>query len=337
MHDNDSPGGLEMNRRDILRLGLAASAASVAAPHVAPAQAYPSRPIRLVVPFSAGGVNDVVGRLWADKVKDTLGTVFVDNKGGAAGTIGTSDVQRADPDGHTVLLGSTSTMVLTPATMAKISYSSKDFIPIGVLCLSSTSITVHPSTPAKTLPELIAYAKANPGKLSYGSAGNGTMSHLGGELFKQLTNTDIVHVPYRGAGPGLQDLIAGQIPMMSPNITGPVIEQHKAGKLRILAVASTERIAGLSDVPTGIEQGLKDYVAQLFLGIFVRIGTPQPMIDKLVAVNNQALADKTFQDALEKSGFEPSKPSTPEAARRYLDEELARWTPIAKTIGLEPT
>jgi tripartite-type tricarboxylate transporter receptor subunit TctC len=329
-----------MNRRDVLKLSLAASAASVAAPYAASparAQAYPSRPIRLVVPFSAGGVNDVVARLYADKVKDTLGTVFVDNKGGAAGTLGTSEVQRVDPDGHTILLGSTSTMVLTPATMTKISYSSKDFIPIGILCLSSTSITVHPSTPAKTLQELIAYAKANPGKLSYGSAGAGTMSHLGGELFKQVTSTDIVHVPYRGAGPGLQDLIAGQIPMMSPNITGPVIEQHKAGKLRILAVASSERVPSIPDVPTGIEQGLKDYVAQLFLGIFVRNGTPQPMIDKLVAVTNQALADKGFQDALEKSGFEPAKPTTPDAARRYLDQELARWTPIAKSIGLEPT
>jgi tripartite-type tricarboxylate transporter receptor subunit TctC len=214
-----------MNRREILQLGVAASAASITAPLGAPmarAQAYPSRPIRLVVPFSAGGVNDVVGRLWAEKVKDSLGTVVVDNKGGAGGTLGTGDVQRSDPDGHTVLLGSTSTMVLNPITIAKITYDpNKDFVPVGVLCVSSTAIVVHESVPAKTLQELVAYAKANPGKLSYGSAGSGTMSHLAGELFKQLTGTDIVHVPYRGAGPGLQDLVAGQIPMMSPNVTGP--------------------------------------------------------------------------------------------------------------------
>lgn len=326
-----------MNRRDILKLGLAASAASLAPLGAAQAQAYPSRPIRLMVPFSAGGVNDVVGRLWADKVKEALGTVYIDNKGGAAGTIGTAEVQRADADGHTLVLGSTSTLVLTPAIMPKIHYTAKDFVPIGVLCLSSTSIVVHPSHPAKTLQELIAYARANPGKLSYGSAGTGTMTHLSGELFKELSKTDILHIPYRGAGPGLQDLIAGQIPMMSPNITGPVIEQHKAGKLRILAVASTERIPSLPDVPTGIEAGLPDYVAQLFLGIFVRAGTPKPAIDKLVAVTNQSLGDKAFQASLEQSGFEPAKPSTPEATQRYLDQELARWSPLAKKYGSEPS
>jgi tripartite-type tricarboxylate transporter receptor subunit TctC len=324
-----------MNRRELLKLGVAASAASLGGAQ-AHAQDYPNRPIRLVVPFSAGGVNDVVARLWADKVKDTLGTVVVDNKGGAAGTIGTSEVQRADADGYTVLLGSTSTMVLNPLTMSKITYDpSKDFIPVAVLCVSATSMVVHESTPAKTLKELIAYAKANPGKLSYGSAGAGSMTHLGAELFKQLTDTDIVHVPYRGAGPGLKDLVAGQIPLMSANVTGPILEFHKTGKLRILAVNASERLRGAPDIPTATEEGVQGSVAELFLGLFVRAGTPQAAIDKLVAVCNQALGERSFQDALIKSGFEPAKPSTPDAARRYLSAELQRWAPVVKKIGLE--
>lgn len=324
-----------MNRREVLRLGVAASAVSLAGP-LARAQDYPSRPIRLVVPFSAGGVNDVVGRLWADAVKDTLGTVVVDNKGGAAGTIGTADVQRSEADGYSILLGSTSTMVLNPVTMSKISYDpNKDFVPVAVLCVSTTSIVVHESTPARTLKELIAHAKANPGKLSYGSAGTGTMSHLGGELFKQLTGTEIVHIPYKGAGPGLKDLIAGHIPMMSPNVTGPILEQHKAGKLRILAVNAPERLRAAPDIPTAIEQGVPDMVAQLFLGIFAPTGTPQPAIDKLVTSCNQALADQGFQTALLKSGFEPLKQSGPEHAKRYLNAELNRWAPVAQKIGLK--
>src|SRR5262249_39697698 len=155
------------------------------------------RPIRLVVPFSAGGVNDVVGRLWANAVKDSLGTVVVENKGGAGGSLGTSEGQRADADGYSLVLGSTSTMVLNPVSIPNITYDPRrDFVPVTILCVASTSIVVHPSAPAKTLQELIAYAKANPGKLSYGSAGTGTMTHLGGELLLQLTGAQMVHVPY---------------------------------------------------------------------------------------------------------------------------------------------
>jgi tripartite-type tricarboxylate transporter receptor subunit TctC len=235
-----------------------------------------------------------------------------------------------------VLLGSTSTMVLNPVTMTKISYDpSRDFVPVGVLCVASTCIVVHESAPAKTLRELIAYAKSNPGKLSYGSAGSGTMSHLAGELFKQLTDTDIVHIPYRGAGPGLKDLVAGQIPMMSPNVTGPILEFHKSGKLRILAVAAPERLAAAPDIPTCIEEGVPGMVAQLFLGLFVRTGTPPAALDKLVSVSNRALADRSFQASLMNSGFEPMKQTGPEPARRYLDDELKRWGPVAKKIGLE--
>ena len=227
-----------MKRRDLLSLGLASLATSALTPRFAIAQGkYPERPIKLMVAFSAGGVNDVVARQWAERVKLLLGTVYVENQGGGSGTIATGEVARALPDGYTILLGSTSTMVLNPMTMAKVPYEpARDFVPIAVLAVSTTSIVVHESLPVKTLKELIAYAKANPGKLSYGSAGSGTMSNLSGELFKQLTGlNDLVHIPYKGAGPGITDLVSGHIPMMSPNVTAQILELHRAGKIRILA------------------------------------------------------------------------------------------------------
>ena len=234
--------GTTMNRRDVLAFGLASLSASVATPLFGQGK-YPERPIKLMVAFSAGGVNDVVGRQWAERVKTLLGSVYVENQGGAGGTIATGDVARAPGDGYTLLLGSTSTMVLNPMTMARVPYDpAKDFVPVAILAVSTTSIVVHASVPVQTLPELIAYAKANPGKLSYGSAGSGTMSNLSGELFKQLTGlNDLVHIPYKGAGPGITDLVSGHIPMMTPNVTGQVLEFHRAGKIRILAVNAAQR------------------------------------------------------------------------------------------------
>src|SRR3954468_12191872 len=179
-----------MNRRDVLKLGLAISASALVAPLASAQAGFPNRPIKLVVPFSAGGVNDIVGRQWAERVKRWLGSVFIENIGGAGGTLGVLEVQRAEPDGHAILLGSTSTMVLNTMNANKVTYDPvKDFVPISIFCVSSTSIAVNSSVPAKNVRELIAYVKANAGKLSYGSAGTGTMSHLSGELFKQLTQT----------------------------------------------------------------------------------------------------------------------------------------------------
>ncbi len=220
-----------MKRRDVLAFGTAALAAAALRPFPARAQGkFPERPIKLMVAFSAGGVNDVVGRQWAERMRPLLGTVFVENQGGAGGTIAVLDVARAQPDGHTLLLGSTSTLVLNPMTMPKVPYDPvKDFMPIALLAVSTTSIVVHADVPVKTIKEFVAYAKANPGKLSYGSAGTGTMSHLSGELFKLLTGlSDLVHIPYKGAGPGITDLVSGHIPAMTPNITGQVIELHRS-------------------------------------------------------------------------------------------------------------
>lgn len=323
-----------MDRRDVLRFGLAASAAAIA-PR-AFAQAFPNRPIKLVVPFSAGGVNDIVGRQWAERMKPLLGSVFIENLGGAGGTLGVMEVQRADPDGHTILLGSTSTMVLNTMNAVKVSYDPvKDFVPIAIFCVSSTSIAVHPSVPATNVKELVAYVKANTGKLSYGSAGTGTMSHLSGELFKQLTQTtDVVHVPYKGAGPGIAGLVSGHIPMMSPNVTGQLLEFHSTGKIRILAVNSPGRLKAAPSIPTAIEQGVPNMVGQLFLGIYAPAKTPAPAIERLIDASRKALAEAAFEKALIDSGFETAS-YFGDSALKYMAEEHARWKPVIDAIGLK--
>jgi tripartite-type tricarboxylate transporter receptor subunit TctC len=329
-------GELPMDRRDILRLGLVVSASAFAAPRALAQAGFPNRPIKLVVPFSAGGVNDIVGRQWAERVKPLLGSVFIENIGGAGGTLGVMEVQRAEPDGHAILLGSTSTMVLNTMNANKVTYDPvKDFVPISIFCVSSTSIAVNSSVPAKNVQELIAYVKANTGKLSYGSAGTGTMSHLSGELFKQLTGTtDVVHVPYKGAGPGIADLVSGHIPIMSPNITGQVLEFHNAGKIRILCVNSPTRLKAAPDIPTAIEQGVPNMIGQLFLGIYAPAKTPAPVVEKLSEASRKALAEPEFEKTLTDSGFETVSYSG-DSARKYMADELARWKPVIDAIGLK--
>jgi tripartite-type tricarboxylate transporter receptor subunit TctC len=326
-----------MKRREFLAAGVASLSATAMAPTFAFGQAkYPDRPIRLVVPFAAGGVNDVVGRQWADKMKDLLGTVFVENQGGAGGTLGAMNVVRSEPDGYSLFLGSTSTMVLNSMTMSKLPYDPLKFEPIYILCSSATSIVVHPSVPAKNLKEFIAHAKANAGKLSYGSAGTGTMSHLSGELFKQLAGIgDMTHISYKGAGPGMTDLVSGHIPAMSPNITGHLLRLHEAGKIRILAVNSPKRLTAAPNIPTAIEEGVPNMVGALFLGMFAPGGTPKPIVEQISNATKKALADPAYQKALVDSGFEPIMDSGPEQSRKMMAEEKTRWEPVIKTIGLK--
>jgi tripartite-type tricarboxylate transporter receptor subunit TctC len=326
-----------MKRRDVLKLGLAASAALLPTSAAWPQAAFPSRPIKLVVPFSAGGVNDIVGRQWAEKVKDALGNVYVENLGGGGGTLGVMEVKRADADGHSVLFGSASTMVLNEMTMSNLAYDPRnDFVPVAIFCVSTTSIAVTPSLPVKDVKELVAYAKANAGKLSYGSAGTGTMSHLSGELFKQKAGmTDVVHVPYKGAGPGIADLVSGHIPMMSPNVSNQTLNLHNTGKIRIIAVNAPGRLKGAPELPTAIEQGVPGMVGQLFLGIYVRAGTPPAAITKIADATKQAMADAAFEATLIKSGFEPVNHYGPEAGLKYMAEEHARWKPVVDAIGLK--
>jgi len=260
-----------------------------------------------------------------------------ENRGGGGGVTGAAEVARAQPDGHTFLFGNTSTQVLIPAILSNPPYDPlKDFVGIYILCNSPTSIVVHESVPARTLAELIAYAKANPGKLSYGSAGAGTLTNLAGELFKQLIGApDIVHVPYKGSAPGVADLASGHIPMMTPNVGGPLIDFHRAGKVRILAVNSTTRIKAAPDIPTAIEAGLPGMIAGNLNGLFAPAGIAQAIVDQIAQATRQSMADADLQRVLIASGFEPILDSGPEATRQFISEELARWTPIMKATGFK--
>jgi len=326
-----------MNRRELLRASAAIVASASTAslwPSVAHAK-YPERPIRLIVPRPPGGVVDVIGREWAERVRASVGTVIVDNMGGGGGTIGARAAARTAPDGYSLFVGTTSELVLAPIIRRPEYDPEKDFDPIGILSLSTGAIAVHPSVPAKNLKELIAYAKANPGKLSYGSAGAGTSSNLTGELFKSLADLPgIVHIPYKGAGPGIADLIGGTIPMMTPMVSGGLVDLHRAGKVRILAAASEERVSMAPDIPTGAEQGFPDLIAQLFIGVFAPSGVPKPIMGQLAKATAEVAAAEEFKKRLVSAGFDPVVSPTPEKAAAFISAETKRWAPILKASGM---
>ena len=327
-----------MNRRELLRASAAliASASTVSLwPSMAHAK-YPERPIKLIVPRPPGGVVDVIGREWANGVRDTVGNVFIENVAGGGGTIGARAAAREDSDGHSLFVGTTSELVLAPIIRKPVPQydADKDFEPIGIVSLSMGAIAVHPSVPAKNLKELVAYAKANPGKLSYGSAGAGTSSNLTGELFKHLAGVDIVHIPYKGANPGIADLVGGTIPMMTPMVSGGLVELHKAGKVRILAAASEERVTAAPDIPTGAEQGYPDLVAQLFVGLFAPSGVPEPIMSQLASATAKMASSEGFKTKLVAAGFEPVVNSSPASAAAFIKKESARWAPVLKASGM---
>jgi tripartite-type tricarboxylate transporter receptor subunit TctC len=315
-----------------------AALCAAAMPHRARAQAkFPERPIKLVVPFVPGGVNDAVARLWADKIKAPLGTVFIENQGGAGGAVGGAAVARAQPDGYTILLGGAGSQVLNPIAMSKPPYDPiRDFEPVAILAVTALTIVVNPALPVHTLKELIAYAKANSGTLVYGSAGTGSMTHLAGELFKSLAGTpDIIHVPYKGSGASLTDVISGQVPMIVANITGQVLELHKSGKLRMIAVTTPERIATEPDIPTAVESGLPGMVSVNFTGLFAPAKTPKPIVEQIAAATRTVMADDEVRRNFVDQGMEPYRDSTPDKTRRFLEEDIARWTPVIRAIGLK--
>ena len=315
---------------------LTATAAFFASVSDAYAQTrYPERPVTLVVPSPPGGVHDVIGRVWAERIRPQLGTIVVENRGGAGAMIGATDVARSKPDGYTLLLGSTTTQVLITPMLAKPPFEPfRDFITVAAFAASSTSIAVASSVPAHSLKELIDYAKANPGKLSYGSTGNGSITHLTGELFKKLAGgLDIVHVPYKGIGPALNDLVSGHIPMLTPNATGQIPQLNDAGKLRLLSVNSLQRLDVLPEVPTSTEAGLQGMVAQTTFAIFAPAGMPKDIVEKISGLTQSALSDKEFQKQLVNIGFEPLVGMTPESSEKLFRQEADRWVPIIKTIG----
>ena len=326
-----------MRRRDLLHFGASLAAASALRPIATSAQGkYPSNNIRLVVPYPPGGVVDVVARHWAEHIKRALGTVVVENQAGGGGIVGASAVVRANPDGYTLLFGETSCLIIAPSLLAQPPYDPvKSFAPVSMIATSSTSIVVHPSVPANTLEEFIKYAKGNQDKVSYGSAGTGTVTHLAGESFKQLIGAKgILHVPYRGAGPALVDVMAGVIPMMTPNITGQVLDLHRSGKLRILAICAPSRLKAAPDIPAANET-VPDLVVQLTAGVVAPAGTPEPIISQLAEVTAQIVKNAEFEQALESSGLQVRADASAAGAKAFLVQEREHLLPIIKAAGLQ--
>jgi tripartite-type tricarboxylate transporter receptor subunit TctC len=327
-----------MRRRDVLAYGLAALSARLLAPRPGYAQPkFPDRPIRLVVPFPPGGGYDAVGRPWAEKVKPSLGTIVVENMGGGGSSLGAATVARSRPDGYTILLGGSSTHITEALLKTRPLYDPlKDLEPISNIAISPFGLAINPSVPARTLQELIGYAKANPGKLSYGHAGVGSLNHLTGEMFKSLAGLpDLMHVPYRGSGPATTDTISGQVKMVTPAVTGALLEYHRTGKLRILAVTGTIRLIVAPEIPTAVEAGLPGMVSQQSIGLFAPAKTSRAIIEQISQSSRAALAERKYQEMLTESGFEPDLDSTPEKFRQLIVDDLDRWRPLVKAIGVK--
>ena len=327
---------MNLLRRHLLQLAAGAVAVPVTS-RVARAQAYPTRPIRLVIPFPPGGAYDAVGRPLADKMKPLLGTIVVENIGGGGASLGAAAAARARPDGYTLLLGGTLPHVNEALLKSQPLYDPvKDLDPIAAVAANVLCIAVHPSLPASTLKELIAYAKANPGKLSYGHAGVGSIQHLTGELFKSLGGAlDIAPVPYRGTGPLIADLVGGQVPMGTPGVTAQVLEFHRSGKLRVLAVTSPTRLSAAPELPTAAELGFPGMTVRGSIGLLAPAGTPKEIIEQIARATHAAIAEPAFQRMLIDAGIEPNLESNPEEFRRSLAADVALWAPIVKALGLK--
>jgi tripartite-type tricarboxylate transporter receptor subunit TctC len=326
---------MKLLRRQFLHL-VAGAAALPATTRMTVAQTYPTRPIRLVLPFPPGGVFDLLGRPWADRMKTPLGTVIVENLAGAGGSLAAASVARASPDGYTILLGSSAIHLNDMILKSRPLYDPiKDLAPISMLAISASAIAVHPSVPAQNLKQFIDYARANPGKLSYGTPGAGSVNHLTGEWFKSLTAIDLTHVPYRGAGPALSDVISGQIPMVIPTTTGQVLEFHRSGKLRLLAITSPARIIAAPEIPTAVEAGVPGLISQQVIGLFAPTGTPNAIIRQIAQATRTAMADKAYQRLFIEAAVEPQFDWTAEKFRRFLDEDINRWRPIVRAIGVK--
>ena len=320
----------------VLRNSLLAAALCVvnAAIGWAQAPAYPVKPIRMVITYPPGGNADLVGRAVAGKLSELIGQqVVVDNRGGAGGVLGTMITALAAPDGYTILLGTSAGMMLNPLLSSKLPYDAlKDFAPVSKVMILPQLLVTNPQLPAKTVKELIALAKAKPGSLNAGSSGVGTPNHLGTELLKGLAGVNIVHVPYKGGGQAITDLIGGQIHMAFSSV--PAVLPHiKAGRLNALGVGSARRSPALPNVPTIAEGGVPGYEYTAWNGIFAPVRTPQTIITRLNSEIVKGLAAPELNQRFVANGGDPA-PSTPDELRRYMIEESARWAKTIKTAGI---
>ena len=308
----------------------------LAAAEPAVAQSYPTRPITLVVPFAPGGSASTAARSVADKMSETLGQqIVIDNRGGAGGTVATRAVAKAPPDGYTLLVVTSATVGTSPSLFQNLGYDPrKDFAPIGLIAATPNLIAVHPTFPARSLAELIKIGKEATTPIPYGSPGTGTLNHLTVELLAYRTGMKVAHVPYKGAGPALNDLLGGHINVLISAI--PNAHSHiVAGTIHGLAVTGAKRSALIPDVPTFAEAGLPGYDLPLRWGLAAPAGTPRPIIDKLNAALNAALATDEVRQRLAIEGAEP-QPTTPEEYAGIIDREVAMWSDLVKAAGIKP-
>jgi tripartite-type tricarboxylate transporter receptor subunit TctC len=296
---------------------------------------YPSKPIKLIVPFPPGGSTDILARTLGQKLNEAWGQpVIIDNRGGAGGSIGADLAAKSPADGYTLMMGHIGTLAVNVSLYSKLPYDPvRDFTPVSMVAVVPNVLVVNPSLPAKSVPELIAYAKANPGKLDYSSGGNGSAAHLALEYFKLQSRTFIVHVPYKGTAPSVVDVIGGQVSM---TMTGaPAVMPHvKSGRLRALAVSSAKRLEALPDIPTIAEAGIPGFEATQWYGIVTPAGTPSAVVQKLNTEINKIMQSKEMRDRLNAEGAIAS-PGTPEQFGAYIKAEIARWATVIKAAGMK--
>lgn len=294
---------------------------------------YPNRPIRMVVPYAAGGTADVLARIMGQKFTDGWQQqVVVDNRGGANGNIGSDIVAKADPDGHTMLLGTSGSNAVNPSLYSRMPYNAKrDLTLIAMVASTANILVANPKFPASSMKEFIELAKAKPGKLTYGSSGTGSVLHLSGELLKTITGIDIVHVPYKGTGPSLVDLFGGQIDVVFANLPS-IVPMVKGGKLKGIAVTTAQRAAALPDVPTMIEGGVPDYDVSSWFGIFVPAKTPKPITNMINSEVVRVLKTPATRARLIELGADPMF-KAPEEANRYFHDEIDKWAKVVKVSG----
>lgn len=301
----------------------------------AAAQKWPQRHISLIVPFAAGGGTDAFARPLAAQLDQQLGVrVLIDNRAGAGGNLGAAQAAKAEPDGHTFFIGATH-HVIARWVYPKLAYDlEKDFVPVGMISQVPHVVVVHPQrVTSNTLAELIAYAKSNPGRLNYASAGVGTAHHMAGELFKHLTGTNIIHVPYRGAGPAMQDLVAGQVDMAFDGL-GSSAAQITGGTIKPLALAAPRRVAALPDLPTAAEAGVPGFDVSTFYAIWAPAGTPQPIVDRMIAEVRAAFETPSIKEAWARQGSDiPTLMGRDFGA--YVSSEIARWGNLVKEAGIK--
>ncbi len=313
------------------RIVLAAGALAASAVQ---AQPYPNKPIRLVVGFAPGGNTDVVARVVGQKLGERLGQqVVIENKAGAGGTIATGEVARAAPDGYTLLFAADT--VITLHLVAKVQFDmQRDFVPITLVTIQPIAVAVHPSLGVGSVQELIAYGKANPGKLSFAHSGTGTGQHFSGELRKKMAGLAMVHVPYRGGGPAVQDLVGGQVPMAVMGST-PLIPHHKAGRIKIIAFTTKERFAPMPEIPTLHEAGLTGFDTSQWLGLMAPRGTPAAVVARLHAETSKIVAHPEVKARLAQAALQ-TVGNTPQEFEAVIRADTERWTKLADELGIKP-